>query len=290
MIHIGPPDRTPPPDSPRALVSLAIGDNHRALWERCARPSWLAYVERHGLDLIVLTEPIDPDDAARRSPAWQKCLIPAAPWARRYQRLAWVDSDVVISPSAPDIFQSTPDGMIGATLVNDQCSTAERHILMSAFGKDGITPGPGDELAAVEAAWGRIQNQLYRANGVEVDETRMVATGVIVFEPGRHAEPFVQAFGYPQRSRNYEQPALSSGILRSGRLHRLSPRWNWGVWDVLFLHFRDTAHEPTPKPLLRALIAQQLSNAHFLHFYQCDWLLRALLDQDWGPEGPKAPK
>jgi hypothetical protein len=282
MIHVGRPEDVPPAQFPQALVSLAVGGAYLALWEKCARPSWEAYARRCGYDVIVLTRAIDPEDAARRSPAWQKCLIPAQPWARRYRRLVWLDADIVIGPQAPDVAAQTPDGKAGATLVNDQCSDAEKEILLEVFGQAAAAGEPS------ETAWGRLQNRIYHANGVDTPEERMIATGVIVSEPARHAELFLQAYSRPQRSRNYEQPALSHALLSAEVFHRLSPRWNWGVWDVLCLHFRDLSHTPLSKPLLCALINQQLRNAYFLHFYQCDWLLRALSDQQWGPEGPTA--
>ena len=42
-----------------ALVTLALGDQFRWLWRRYCRPSWQAYADRHGYDLISITEPPD---------------------------------------------------------------------------------------------------------------------------------------------------------------------------------------------------------------------------------------
>ena len=59
----------------QAIVTLAIGADYAERFEHHCRANWSAYAKRHGFDLIVITEPLDTSDRARRrSPAWQKCL------------------------------------------------------------------------------------------------------------------------------------------------------------------------------------------------------------------------
>src|SRR5512144_2432423 len=98
----------------KALVTMAIGASFRRRWLGICRDNWRTYADRHGYDLICLDEPLDDSDRARRrSPAWQKCLILSQPFSRDYDRLVWVDLDILINPLAPDICQGVPIEKVG---------------------------------------------------------------------------------------------------------------------------------------------------------------------------------
>ena len=55
----------------KAVVTLATGV-YKDLWEAYARPSWQAFCDRQGYQLVSLHEPLDTRSrAAGRSMAWQ---------------------------------------------------------------------------------------------------------------------------------------------------------------------------------------------------------------------------
>ncbi len=263
------------PGSHQAIVTLAVGERYQACWEHVSRPGWMAYADRHGLDVIVAREPLDGSSfAAARSIAWQKCLLPMEPWARRYRRLCWVDADILVNPHAPDIFADVPADKIGATLVHDQLSESERHILLErAF--NAVIP---QELFA--RAWAQCQLDLYAKAGIPTQISDMVQTGVLVFSPERDAEIFAAAYRRTQASVSYEQPSLSFEILSSGRMHRMSARWNWGFYDAVTIHHPDLI-EPgvglrdVPERLV-AVARTEALNAYFLHFYHAFHVLERL--------------
>src|SRR5437016_2609859 len=98
-----------------AIVTLAIGTRYREQWHRVCEVNWTRYAARHGYDVICLEDPLDTSDRARgRSPAWQKCLILGQPFAARYERIVWVDADILISPTAPAVTDDVPLERIGA--------------------------------------------------------------------------------------------------------------------------------------------------------------------------------
>jgi hypothetical protein len=73
----------------RALVTLAIGDRYRDMFERHCRSNWSVYAERHGCDLIVIDTPIDRTERAfARSLHWQKCLILEHEQVENYRQVA----------------------------------------------------------------------------------------------------------------------------------------------------------------------------------------------------------
>ena len=57
-----------------AIVTLALGGRFAASWRRSCEANWAAYADRHGYDVVCLTEPLDRSERAQgRSPSWQKC-------------------------------------------------------------------------------------------------------------------------------------------------------------------------------------------------------------------------
>ena len=67
------------------------------------RPTWQAFCDRHGYQLVVLHEPLDTSlRAIGRSMAWQKLICHEHPRLQGFDQLIWLDADIVVNPSAPD--------------------------------------------------------------------------------------------------------------------------------------------------------------------------------------------
>ena len=99
----------------KALVTFVIGDQYKKTFE-LFRPSVLAYCAKYGWDFKELSEPLD--DGHIYS---QKLLIVNQPWSKEYEYIAWIDSDIWITDTCPDI-ELPPPGLIGLTkecIVND---------------------------------------------------------------------------------------------------------------------------------------------------------------------------
>src|SRR6266545_710151 len=113
--HLGVPDRRVSLRRRQAIVTLLVGNRYRADWHRFAKRHWLAYAERHGIDVLPLERVLDASSRAfSRSPAWQKLLILSQDFADRYEQIIWVDSDVMINPAAPLITEGVPLEKVGA--------------------------------------------------------------------------------------------------------------------------------------------------------------------------------
>lgn len=83
-----------------ALVALAIGQPYLSNWQKYCAAGWQAYAQKHQLDLILVTEPIDRSPfALSRSPAWQKCLLLGQDFSRNYRQLVILDCDIAINGS-----------------------------------------------------------------------------------------------------------------------------------------------------------------------------------------------
>lgn len=102
-------------ETPNWLVTTAIGGSYFSEWQSLLSGLWLDYARHHGLGLAVAQEDVFRAGEARRSGAWQKMLAPRTlrDQLGRDIRCCLVDTDVLISPGAPDIFASVSPGFFG---------------------------------------------------------------------------------------------------------------------------------------------------------------------------------
>ncbi|MBN9595898.1 MAG: hypothetical protein J0G36_11145 [Afipia sp.] len=263
----------------RALVTLAIGDRYRDMFERHCRSNWSAYAERHGCDLIVIDTPIDRTERAfARSLHWQKCLILEHEQVENYRQVAWVDGDIVINPSAPSIFDNVDDTKIGA---------------VDEFG----SPDPATYRRSLASLYLRFQRtgvpfvrnltpeEFYRNRGLP-EHREVVQTGVLVCSPQYHREVLRKVYEcYEENAMaasNAEMAALSHEILSRNLITWIDPRFNYQVLigaeqnrieNVTTLRtFRDPAAVGSIIPILKQL----LDRAYFLHFAGCQALMSYL--------------
>lgn len=116
-----------------ALVTMLIGESYQDYWKAYCQPTWKGYADRHGLDLIPLTEPIDNSPRAlARSPAWQKCLILSQPFSADYDQIVWVDADIIINfDEAPLLTERVPLGKIGGVISGSHILDDLKPVLLS---------------------------------------------------------------------------------------------------------------------------------------------------------------
>ncbi|MBM3768363.1 MAG: hypothetical protein FJW32_23515 [Acidobacteria bacterium] len=234
-----------------AIVTLAIGDWHRNTWKQYAEPSWREYAGRFGFDLIALDQPLDTSDRAqRRSPAWQKLLIPNLDWARQYDRLVWLDCDIVVNnANAPNVFDHVPSGKIGAV------STVSEPVVMTAARRAIMHP-------KFHSEW-----------GMPSDFPMVINTGVLVIEPRNDAALFQHVYdAYEDKGSprwHYENRPLSWHIIDSGRAHWLDSRFNktWGndlhEYYPFLLNNLDLSD---PDGRIKDCLRVSAAKAYFFHF------------------------
>ena len=99
----------------KAIVTLALGKKYLKEWQQFCQENWQKYADKYGYDVICIDAPLDESNRAiQRSPSWQKCLILSQNWSQNYDRIVWVDADIIISPEAPCIVQGVPVKKVGA--------------------------------------------------------------------------------------------------------------------------------------------------------------------------------
>ncbi len=232
-----------------ALVTLTIGPDYQDLFRRIAEPSWRQYAARFGYDMVVISTPLDNSPRALgRSPAWQKCLVGSEPWASDYDRIVWVDCDIVINnATAPDIARTVPSGLVGGV------TTLSLPPVVSALRQQNLGP------------------TYYSDYGLPCDFEAIFNTGVLVYEPTTHAKLFKHVYdAYEERDGNwhYEQRPLSWHIVDSGLAHSIDSRFN-KIWahDLFdFYPFLLIPTLPDRTEWIRRCMAISIAKGYFFHF------------------------
>ena len=264
--------------SDTVLVSLVAGEAYRESFVRWYLPSWQRYCERHGFDLFLLDAPIDRNVALSvKSIHWQKLLVPSLPNLKGYDRLVWLDADILVNDAlAPDVARGVPEDRIGVvdatgwmTERDDVFNHYGRFILLDALAMTATRGRYGKDAARLVVADMTIAD-MYRLKGLVPPCDRFVNTGVFVCSPRRHGDFLFDVYlRYERDLWDFENSAMSWEILRSGAHHFLDPRFNavW-IWEAArhypFLY--DLEFYNANPELVRRCVNTCFRNNYFLHF------------------------
>ena len=262
----------------KAIVTLAVGERCYQPWQRLLRPGWQAWCERHHYDLVAFEQPLDSSlRAAARSPAWQKLLAMASPRLRDYQQVLWLDADVFVNPSAPDLLEHLPAS----------------HVAMA---RDVGSPNAGDPDWFCRC-WSSIlrrsllQAQLLDANwlhsfpsdlfsyydlwGFNARRKILYNTGVIAFSPQLHADLFLEIYHrWPDGGPGalYEMIPLNLELAQRRLLVDFPAAFNQlagvqhAVWQMQPQAVQQL-HGLAPSPMVvDQFLDALLASNHFIHF------------------------
>ncbi|MBL8671001.1 MAG: hypothetical protein JNK11_10160 [Alphaproteobacteria bacterium] len=257
------------PSNRKAIATLAIGPHYESLWRSHCEASWHAYAERHGYDVIAVTQPLDTSDRARaRSPAWQALLVLSQDWSAKYDRIAWVDSDIVLNyREAPCILDACPEELVGAVEEYDTFGPMLKQVIKERSRKYwqtlAIVP---DELKAAHKG----EADPYSAYGLPRTFPHHLNCGVLAASPRRHRALFEHIYyGYEDKGSpawNYHNWPMAFELQDRKVLHLLDPRFNFVLFYFMLLF------APAVHPLLPTLSGGRLAvraafkMSWFLHF------------------------
>lgn len=222
----------------KAIVTLIVSAIFRTRWHQLCGDNWRNYANKHGYDLVILDQPIEKTTRANnRSVAWQKCLIFDLPQVRKYQQIAWIDSDILFNPTgAPPIFEQVPENKVGAVDSFENPSFEENKEALkrrwSFLRSKAKAPLPVEYYSPED---------LYRRYGPPLEPlSRMLNAGVMVASPKVHAPVFKHVYeNYEERGNPsfYENVPLSFELVKNDMVHWMDPKFNhlWG-WSKL-LHY-----------------------------------------------------
>lgn len=180
-----------------ALVTLATGEHGRELL-KVSGPGLRRYAREIGCDFHAISGPPGPFPLARK---WE-----VVRYMERYERVVWIDADVVLAPDTPSLLEYVPRGSIGIHsdwpwLTNREWVLAECRALCESQGYDAS--------AVREVAWN---------TGVWVADREHLP----VFAPPRLPYPRFHCV-----EQWHEQLRMAQlGV----RVHLLPSQFNWQWW------------------------------------------------------------
>jgi hypothetical protein len=204
--------RLPVVRKPRGIVTFATGDHLKVL--DLTRPYLQAYADRCGAEYVELT-----NNMHHRWAICNKFRMASIAW--HYDQCLLIDSDIIVKPSAPDIFEA----------VGPDCVLA---------GRDEWGDYQGSKWYAGES------KEFYESQGVqfEIQNRQCMNAGMMLFTPAICDLYFEPPDPYP-RYWCVEQFWWWYQI-RDVEVTWLDDRWNWpwirkdfaaGAKDAYFLHF-----------------------------------------------------
>jgi hypothetical protein len=218
----------------KCIVTLVVGDKYLNQWKRYFEPSWRQYAGKWGYDLVCLEERLDTSErAAKRSVAWQKCLVLSQTFSAQYDRMVWIDSDIHIDPNAPDL-PAVPETHVGGTDAYSLFTSGLYDHLYSQY----ITYWAKHGIKAIECP---TPSSFYTAYGLPGDCHAAIQTGVLSLSPKYHREILENAY-YNHEEKggaewNYEMRPLSYEIVKTGNYHFIDQRFNLLLADYIALFY-----------------------------------------------------
>lgn len=92
------------------VVTFVVGESYLRDFDRYARKRMELYCARHGYDFKVLSEPVR--ELPGKKYTWQKLLLPECDWWGGYDRVCFLDADILVAKDAPAL-PGVEEGKIG---------------------------------------------------------------------------------------------------------------------------------------------------------------------------------
>lgn len=223
-------------ETQRVLLTGTIGSTYFEDWFIHAFPSWKEYALRNGAGIVAVRAPTS--NAPTRLPlAWYKAFLPEHIMELHpsIRQVALLDSDVIISPTATDIFSFHEQGTIGVisqfNLPFDRELALRKLAFFRNFFFDPSYPLDSSLHAPVEKIYSDRNLPHYRdhfcAGVMTIDgleTSRLLASWV------READ-LVEATAIATRTGQWEQPYLNHKVYSAGLNHEL-PYSFQGLWTL----------------------------------------------------------
>jgi len=225
-----------------AIMTFVVGEQYQKMYDAVFRHSAEVYCKKYNIDLKLITEPIEPS-SEKQNLCCQKLIAIAQDWAKEYDAIAWVESDILISPNAPNIFDEVTDDKV--LFAHDMAYNDPRYI--SQWQSDlnintGIPPETYTDFLK------RIG--VYIDGGDNINEC--VNEGVTIFQPKYHAEYYEKMY----REHNFKDNQPTQ-LGRDGTFLATREIWWWyktiidgrarfidSRWNMPWCYYRRIHAEP----------------------------------------------
>lgn len=244
----------------KAIVTLAVGERYIKMFDTLCRNNWEIYTKKFNYDLIVVTEPLDLSDRAKsRSVSWQKLLILSQEWSSNYDRIVWIDSDILInSKYAYDICKDVPLEKVGGV---ENYSVPTREIYNFSLTRRYRKW----DNSGVKYLNNLTPSSYYQNRGLNLNEAELnyvLQTGVFVCSPKYHRQIFEHVYNTYEDTHgaewNYEMPAISYELVKADLVHWISNRFNFVVPVIMGAFYPELLESNPTKLSLKERIINKL--------------------------------
>lgn len=260
-----------PGASRNLIATIAIGKNYYNAWEKHALPGWLRYCEHNELGLVVFDQDLIFAEAKEwKKATWQKMLIgeALATTGLQVNNVCYLDSDILINPAAPNIFDDYDPETIGLTSIRKNLPFPLHEVLRRlAFLRHTCY----DSNYPLDSALFMSLDQLYGHHDLAVQQDE-ACMGLIVFNVGNHMRLMRCWFDKYDRSiqsvtNGGDQTHINFEIQNWGKVawldYRFQAIWPYEMaWKYPFLYDYGRRDET----LIRKCIEATLYQNYFLHF------------------------
>tara|TARA_B100001175_G_C19515106_1_gene646928 strand:- start:17097 stop:18038 length:942 start_codon:yes stop_codon:yes gene_type:complete len=261
-----------PKKSSNYIVTIAIGNKHKKLFNKYSLESWLIYCDRNDIGLICFYEDlISKKDKDWKKPNWQKLLIPKLLKSKidLNSNICFLDIDILINPYSPNIFDFHIEDKI--SLVSQEknlpynLTNLKKNISFFRhfyYSKD----------YPLNSAIFMKPNEIYKYHGIDAEVNDYACTGTFIYNLKEFGDFFEQIyFKYPP-----EVESITGGgeeFHLNYEFHLLN-KTNWidykfqAIW--IFEMGAKYPHLYYSKPInekkIKESIQSSLISNYFLHF------------------------
>ncbi len=252
------------------LVSTAIGGDYFERWKDGFSALWFDYADRHELGIAIAIENLQSTSTPQLNGAWQK-LLAVGSLSRELERplrCALIDSDVLISPLADNIFEAVDSGRIGIVSQVHGTPMEFRRVTnrIALYRRESIAPSfPLNSLLNASP------RQVFEWAGLEPAMDDFACTGVLVCDSARHAELFRQWYeDAPSDDRyhaigDWEQTYVNHKIQQRPEVQWLDYSWQ-AIWMFeVAVNYPFLYSQTVESEVLQWCVTSSLLKHHFLH-------------------------
>ncbi len=251
------------------IVTIVIGEEYLNNWKRYFSESWIKYANKYDLGILIVVDDLLARENNRwKKATWQKLLIPGIFAEKVVGLCCYVDSDILINPFAPNIFDEYQAGKVGVVSIRKRLPYPQREVTKRlAYLRQRYL----DKDYPLDSSLFMTTTQLYNYHNF-ADQNDEFCAGVLLFDPNEMRAKFLDWFNlYPSNvdsiTQGGDQTHLNFHIISEGLQNWLDYRYQaiW-VYEVSW-NFRELYEQKFSNlNQNQAAIWQVLANNHFLHF------------------------
>ncbi len=252
------------------MVSTAISGDYFERWTEGFAALWFDYAARHELGIAVAVENLHEADEPQLNGSWQKLLAvdALARELRRPIRCALIDSDVLISPLAEDIFEVVDRGRIGIVSQVNGIPLEIRRLTnrIAFFRREYMEPS-----FPLNSLLNATPRQVFAWAGLDPVMDDIACTGVMVCDSMNHGSLFREWYRSAPANPQYEsigdweQTYVNHQIQQHPDVQWLDYSWQ-AIWMFEAAANYPFLYSSTVDPeVLQWCVTSSLLKHHFLH-------------------------